>query len=85
VVFTILQGLVDDLFALALCLPEIFNLSLFFPALELPLLLEFILEHILQSFEVPGLAHHPRPFFRSNVPLKIIFFLVASELNSVRD
>lgn len=49
-------------------LSELLDFPGLLPGLELPALVDFLLQHVLDSFVLFGFAHHSRPFLGPDVP-----------------
>jgi hypothetical protein len=53
-------------------------------SLELLLLLHLLLQHLLETLVVLGLAEHPRPLLGPNVPPQVLLLLLLAESDAVR-
>ena len=65
--------------------PILLYLSRFLLGLELFLLLDFLLQHLLEPLVVLRFAEHAGALLRSYVPSQILIFLLLAESDPVRD
>lgn len=65
--------------------PVLLDLPCLFLCLELFLLLDLLLQHLLESLVILSLAEHPRPLLGTDIPPKVLFFLLLAEGYAVGD
>lgn len=75
--------LANELQTSTLAQPKLIDLFGFLLRLELFFLLDLLLQHVLESFEIFSLAHHPRSFLWSNVSSQLIFLLLLTKTDPI--
>jgi hypothetical protein len=74
---------VDELQSAAVTRSILLDLLGFLLRLELLLLLDFLLKHLLEAFVVLGFAEHARSLLGPDVPAQVLLFLLLAEGDAV--